>query len=250
MHAFNPLDMSHQGPFGHGQIFRPRMQGLTMVSGPAASGKTTIVQKLRETLAAAWPLDAPLPLNVALSLGFLDRPEELPSGGAPWPLLRELLEAGVADAAFLRRLAPLVERHLQHMMSSKVPSIPTKFNGAIGSSRELRIKIGADTSLNILDTNGRSLRGLFVAYSETVVLYLAGNRALRELLALDLPFVVGSEIDWVDHLLLPACLDACRNMASQVIVFREERDHEPLSPPAAIRLWVSQAGLAEIRGQG
>jgi hypothetical protein len=95
----------------------------------------------------------------------------------------------------------------------------------LGSSYgRLRANVSREGRLDITDEpRGRNINAYFHAMGKQVVLFLAINQALRELLSLDPPLVVDCLLDNLDMALLLPCFQfICGTSGQKIVIARDD----------------------------
>lgn len=208
MIRFRSIDISNCGPFGAEQtVCFP--DGLTLLLGPNATGKTTIVDALyRDFNRLKHARSIEYDVEIPRWLVFFDDNIPRLEAGLPWKPLAFLMSANAK--LFIRN---------EKFGSMVLDYIRMLFGEYIGSRFiEAKVSVGCDGAIRISDSNGDNLSHYFQTLGASRLLFLAINAATRKLLHLDLPFVDDSQLAILDQPKLHHAYVLIGMMSQQIII--------------------------------
>lgn len=219
---FRNVDVSNVGRFDSEQsLFFP--DGLTLVQeGYGGRGAAPILEALHREY------------ERASGLGFQEGMGKFPSRliffedfttyelnvVAPWGPLAALMQT---DGELFSRRSDFeseLEKNLRQLLTPKIFGLSSKFS----------VTLNEGGAVLVTGSGGKSLSVCFESSEEKVALYLAINAAVRKVLSLDVPFVVDSQLRYLDHWRLNTGYQFIAEMSKQVIIFGNFREELGLRP--------------------
>lgn len=166
-------------------------------------------------------------------LVFLSNGIRFPYGGGSWEPLNEFLESLLGATTDVELFKTRVSGYVNEMLSDKVRG-SSKFSHFSRPSDVLpsyTFELTEKSVMRIRDSEtGDDRSGYFQAAGETLILYLAIVKAIRDSFGSegDIPFVVDGCAFYLDHMLRDKAVNFIRRMSGQVILLDNERDIEGL----------------------
>lgn len=220
MFRFGNLEMSGQGPFDLGQALQ-FSDGLTIISGKSATGKTTIENCLRSEYDrfCARIGSRPAPSWIIFFAEYLYK---LPYGGVPW----EPLATFIASNPSLLSRRQQIDQNLTNAVRQLLRQKLDYYKSTVASKP--KATLNDEGAVLLFGDNGESMDFAFTAFGERIVLLLAINALIREFLELDVPLVVDEALDGLDDQLSKSCFEFMKNLSGQTIILASARSVEAL----------------------
>lgn len=209
VYRFRNIDVSKAGAFAGCQSLE-FSDGLTMIERGAASGKESIVETLRQQFQDAEKNAFIENKRIPIWLVFLDVDAVCHCRGGASGALASVFSS--SQTFFTRR------HEFEGYLTQNIMAM-------LGSSYgRLRAKVSGDGRFDITDEpSGRNINAYFHSIGKQIILFLAINEALRELLSLDLPLVVDSLMDNLDPALLFPCFRfICAMNGQRIVIARDD----------------------------
>ena len=194
---FSAVDLSLVGPFGKNQMLYLG-EGVNLILGSNGSGKTTIAKELLRSYRATFSR-RDLPLELAIALVFIgdDYCHNLKRA--------ELIVAATTslpDTSNLHVFAQIVSYYVNRMIAKKVLRGGSKFDQLEDFSFPFEATISNNNTIRIASASGADMGSYFSASGDSLLLSLACNFALRDLLQFPDPLVVDDGFSLLDESLL------------------------------------------------
>jgi hypothetical protein len=218
MFRFRNVDVSNVGPFDSKQLIY-FTDGLTLVAGENGTGKTTIVKTLRREHEGSGFTKRQKTNEASSCIVFFDDNVQAPCGGTPWTPLISLMSTHQEFITRRREFENDLTKNVQQLLRAKIESRSSKFLTRVSFTEQLQVRVVDDGTVAISTNDGEDIIDCFQAMGERLVLYLSINAAVRKLLSLDLPFVVDSQLGYLDRSLLYPCYQFIVGVSQQTIVF-------------------------------
>ncbi len=223
---FESIDVSALGPFADEQVLLFH-DGVNLIKGPPGSGKTTIFQELQNQYRGLYQRHD-VPFELAAKLVFVDE------GYTDYQYRESMFAGGYSldDAPCIRLFSQLISHHINQLIAPKALVGRNKFGGANSCGYPFHVSIKESGGIRVFNTAQRPVDDLFFAMSETFLLSLACNFALRDVLGFHDPLVVDWGSGVVDKAIFAGCYNVLVRTESQCICLLSESFAErvPRSP--------------------
>lgn len=218
MLRFRNVDVSNAGPFASEQSLY-FSEGLTLVAGGNGTGKTTIAKTLRREYESTNRLTPEREIaEIPSWLIFFDDDVRTPYGGAPWAPLALLMSS---HREFFTRRSDFdsdLTMNVRKLLGTKLETRYSKFSTRVTSPDQLHVTLNDDGAVVLTVNDGEHVIDCFQAMGERLALFLSINAAVRKLLFFDVPFVVDSQLGFLDQSLLRSCYQFIPGVGKQTIV--------------------------------
>jgi hypothetical protein len=230
---FESVNISSLGPFSENQILRFHAN-VNLIQGSNGTGKTTIFRELLRQYREQYRR-SDIPVELAIKLVFIGESyghEE--RRGQSIVVAAHKLQA----VQCLHLLPKLIAHRVNQLIARKVMWGHSKFGQPEDSGYPFAVAISEEGALEIFGASGSRSDSLFVAAGESLMLSLACNFALRDLLEFGDPFVIDGAFDLLDESLLPAFYQETFRMNNQRIYLLSERISERMgADPDYVLVW-------------
>jgi len=236
MFRFRNVDVSRLGTFDSGQLLCIP-DGLTLVAGRNGTGKTTIAEALRrEYYDAKRTTSESRDQEVPSWLIFFNDSVQMPYGAVHWAPLASLMSCRREFFTRRRDIESDLTKNIRLLLRDKIESRVSKFSTRVTSPEQMLVTLTDDGALVVVTESGEQIIDYFQAMGERLALYLSINAAVRNLLCLDVPFVVDSQLGQFDKAVLSACYQFIAEVRKQSIVLESNFVVEALGVEPRIRI--------------
>jgi hypothetical protein len=236
MFRFRNVDVSRLGPFDSDQLLCIP-DGLTLVAGRNGTGKTTIAEALRrEYYGAKRTTSESRDQEVPSWLIFFNDSVQMPYAGAHCAPLASLMSCRREFFTRRRDIESDLTKNIRLLLRDKIEGRVSKFSTRVTSPEQMLVTLIDDGAVVVATESGEQIIDCFQAIGEKLALYLSINATVRNLLCLDIPFVVDSQLCQLDKALLSVCYHFVAEVSKQSIVLESNFVVDALGVEPRIRI--------------